>query len=635
MYQDFYHMKSEPFGTLPAPDIFYASGTHQSAWDYLDEGTRSLQSPLLVTGLHGTGKTLLCLKLVAQLTQRAHPRFVYSPVPTFDYRFILKDLALRLDIPVIEDDEAVIQYGIYNYFREQKDRTCVYLIFDDAQAIDSATLAKIFHFANFNYQGFFPFRLVVFGRTSLCDKLASLQLDALMHCRQRSCCLKALDLAEIREYIYFRLLASDAPGVPSFTDAAIEDIYAHSRGIPLLVNVVCTACLRLGAHRGITVIDRAIVSEAHSNGLRGESETTSEETTAPEVIEPCAASDAAAQPSGQADEKESGGNKIPGPTAQKTSLLRNTLLVIIAAALIGNLFILYALLKRSSPDTASSALDKTVKTESSTTALILSTTTTIEPARETEDTTDRSATLLIQSTTTTIEPAPEAEETTDLSATTINQSTATTEEQARETENNAELKDGLREETPPSASSTTAITVAPSASSVSTTTIPPIQPITTTTAVARSSARFPYTLQLACYNSEEVAREETMPFKQSGLAPFIVKSFSQRTGETLWVIYSGYYSTAEDAKRDIKRYQLSEALSARTPYAVLIGTFASAEEMSGVMKRLEQFKYSFYTIPEGASVLRLFAGAFTTRTGAEQLKLQLQEDGITSQVVLR
>ena len=237
--------------------------------------------------------------------------------------------------------------------------------------------------------------------------------------------------------------------------------------------------------------------------------------------------------------------------------------------------------------------------------------------------------------TTTIEPAPEAEDVTERSATALIQGTTTTAEQARETEDNAELKDGLREETPPSASSTTAITVLPSANAVSTTIIPPIQPITTTTTVARASARFPYTLQLACYNSEEVAREETMPFKQSGLAPFIVKSFSQRTNETLWVIYSGYYSTAEDAKRDIKRYQLSEALSARTPYAVLIGTFASAEEMSGVMTRLEQFKYSFYTIPEGASVLSLFAGAFTTRTGAEQLNLQLQADGIKSKVVLR
>jgi hypothetical protein len=222
------------------------------------------------------------------------------------------------------------------------------------------------------------------------------------------------------------------------------------------------------------------------------------------------------------------------------------------------------------------------------------------------------------------------------STTTHKKSTTATVEQARDKTDKTNLKDGISDEAPSRLSTKPAAAVSPSTTSAVSATFNslPVQQITTTVASA-SAARFPYTLQLACYNSEEVAREETMPFKQSGLAPFIVKSFSQRTGENLWVIYSGYYSTAEDAKRDIKRYQLSEALSARTPYAVLIGTFASAEEMSGVMTRLEQFKYSFYTIPEGASVLSLFAGAFTTRTGAEQLNLQLQADGIKSKVVLR
>jgi type II secretory pathway predicted ATPase ExeA/cell division protein FtsN len=635
MYQDFYHMKSEPFGMLPVPDIFYASETHQSAWNYLAEGTKSSQSPLLVTGLHGTGKTLLCLKLVAQLTQRAHPRFVYSPVPTFDYRFILKDMALRLDIPVFNEDEAVIQYGIYNYFREQKDKTCVYLIFDDAQAIDSATLTKIFYFANFNYQSFFPFRLALFGRTSLCEKLASLQLDALMHCQQRSCFLQPLNRAEIREYMYYRLLVSDAPGVPSFTDDAIEDIFAHSRGIPLLVNALCTACLRLGAQRGMTVIDRALVFEAHSSGLRGASIKTPAETAAPEIKEPCPAPAAAAAPSRRSDDTEGGSNNIPQPPVRKTFMLRNILLAIIAAALVGNLFILYALLKRSGPDTSISDRTKTVPIERSTTIFNQSSTTTIEPEQEKADTTDRSTAAPIQRTTTTEEPFRETEEPIDRGTTELNQSSTTTEELESETEDTADTKDGMREETSSIASSTAAMTVSPSASTVSTTVTLPIQPITTIPSVARSAARFPYTLQLACYISEEGAKEKARSYKRFGLSPFIVKNFSRKTGAPLWVIYSGYYRTAEDAGRDIKKYQLFEALSSRTPYAVLIGTFASAEDMAGIMTRLEQLKYSFYTIPEGASVMSLFAGAFTTRTGAEQLKLQLQEDGITSQVVLR
>jgi cell division septation protein DedD len=114
-----------------------------------------------------------------------------------------------------------------------------------------------------------------------------------------------------------------------------------------------------------------------------------------------------------------------------------------------------------------------------------------------------------------------------------------------------------------------------------------------------------------------------------------VKNVSRGKGETLWVIYTGYYETAEKADRDKQRYQVPYAIAARTPYAILIGTFAAAEEMEEVTARLEQLKYSHYTIPEETGELSLFAGAFSTRTGAEQLKLQLQADGIKSQAVLR
>ena len=325
---------------------------------------------------------------------------------------------------------------------------------------------------------------------------------------------------------------------------------------------------------------------------------------------------------------------------------------------------LYALLKQSGPDTAGSALKKPVKTERSTITRRQSSTTTIEPARETADKTDYSAAALKQSSTSTIEPTREAEDNADRSATTTRKQISTTTieparetadktdrsaaalkqsntsiiEPTRESEDKAELKDGMREETFSGAGSKPAITVSPSTSSVSTTTasnIPPIEPTTTTAAIARTAARFPYTLQLACYSSEEGAKEKALSYKRSGLSPFIVRNFSRKTDELLWVIYSGYYATEKEAGMDKNRYQLSEALVARTPYAVLIGTFASAEEMSEVMTRLEKLKYSVYTIPDGTSVLSLFAGAFTTRTGAEQLNLQLQADGIKSQVMLR
>jgi type II secretory pathway predicted ATPase ExeA len=635
MYKDFYHMKTEPFGTLPSPDIFFASESHQAAWDYLVKGMELGQSPLLVTGPHGTGKTLLCLKLVQQLTQNAYHRFVYCPVPTSDFRFILRDLAQRLSVPVTEDNESAIQYAIYSYFRESSDRTCVYLILDDAQAIDSDTLEKIFFFANFNHQFFFPFRLILFGRTSLCEKLASLHLDALLNCRQRSFSLNALDPEEIREYIYFRLLVTEAPGVPSFTDDAINDIYNHSLGTPLLVNAICNACLILGAQRGMTVIDRTIVSEARVNSMRDVLKKIPEETAEHKFTELRTITDTADRPLRQTSEKEYSGTIESKTAPQKTGLLRNTLLLVIAAALIANALIFYALLIKTGTDTAGTALKMAEKRESSTTTHKKSTTTTVEQARDKIDKTGLKDGISEQAPFGLI-TKPAAAVKTETSTTSFQQTTTTSVEPALKTKDKTILKDNAGKEIPSGVIDKPAATVSPSTTTTVSTAFNtlPVQQITTTVSSPKA-AQFPYTLQLACYNDEKVTREETLPFKRSGLAPFIVKSFSNRTGETLWVIYAGYYATAEEAERGKNKNHLSEAIAARTPYAVLIGTFASAEEITKVTEHLEQFKYYTYTIPDKTGKLNLFAGAFSTRSGAEQLYSQLQKDGIKGQVVLR
>ena len=262
MYKDFYHMKIEPFGTLPSPDIYFASETHQGAWDYLVEGLESDEPSLLVTGAHGTGKSLLSLRLVKELTQQNSLPFVYNPVPNCEYRLILKDVARRLDITVPSDDEAVIQYAIYKYFLESASRTSCYLIFDAVQDMDASTLVKIFNFTNFNHHAFFPFRLVLFGQPAVLEMLMSLHRDTINYYQYRHYLLTPMGRNETKEYIYYRLLTADAPGIPVFTDEAVQKIYSCSRGIPLLVNSICAACLRLGAAQELKIIDNTIVSRA-------------------------------------------------------------------------------------------------------------------------------------------------------------------------------------------------------------------------------------------------------------------------------------------------------------------------------------------------------------------------------------
>ena len=595
MYKDFYHMKIEPFGTLPSPEIYFTSETHQGAWDYLVEGLESDEPTLLVTGAHGTGKSLLSLRLVKELTQHNSLPFVYNPVPNCEYRLILKDVARRLDITVPSDDEAMIQYAIYKYFHESASKTSCYLIFDAVQDMDASTLVKIFNFTNFNHQAFFPFRLILFGQPAVIEMLISLHRDTINYYQYRHYLLTAMSKNETKEYIYYRLLTADAPGIPVFTDEAVQKIYSCSRGIPLLVNSLCAACLRLGAAQELKIIDNTIVTKA--SGQDWEINRTPQKTVFTEKMHG-GVSPVAEEPvvpeTKVSVEKDTTTHAVPVSSRNRLSAALLIIIIIIAAVICASLLMqsdIITIFKGSQEKDAKNEFNASSKTKPG------SNHTSMQKAEKKP--------LIIPT-----QPTREAA------------GVKTPADSAP-----AELK--------PAALDTPAMSTVPVPAAViasyNTSTIKTL----TSAAIETRTAKYPYTLQLACYSSEEGARERSLLFKQSGIASYIVKNVSRGKGETLWVIYTGYYETAEKADLDKQRYQVPYAIAARTPYAILIGTFAAAEEMEGVTARLEQLKYSHYTIPEETGELSLYAGAFSTRTGAEQLKLQLQADGINSQVVLR
>jgi hypothetical protein len=92
--------------------------------------------------------------------------------------------------------------------------------------------------------------------------LKSPQLEALGQRIKRKCHLHPLALDETKEYIYFRLLKSGAPGVPAFSEDAVRGVFDFSKGVPRLINNLCDTCLLLGAKQKVTTIDTAIVTQA-------------------------------------------------------------------------------------------------------------------------------------------------------------------------------------------------------------------------------------------------------------------------------------------------------------------------------------------------------------------------------------
>ena len=83
MYEQYYGLKEKPFSLTPDTDFFYRSVTHQEALNVLLVAIKSGDGFIKVTGEVGTGKTLLCRKLLDALDEQYNT--VYIPNPYIVY----------------------------------------------------------------------------------------------------------------------------------------------------------------------------------------------------------------------------------------------------------------------------------------------------------------------------------------------------------------------------------------------------------------------------------------------------------------------------------------------------------------------------------------------------------------------
>ena len=266
MYQTFYNMRLGPFPTQPIPEVFFKSRTHGEALSFIQQGIREHESFLLVTGEYGLGKTLLCLRLMKAFRQnRGQYYFVYIPNASYTYEMMLLEMNRVLGFEATSETRlAVLQSNLFEFYKKKgRDNKRFFIVIDDFQEIDSATLQHLKLLANFNTEeGFFPFSLILFAHPMILDRLKPPLFTSLQQKIKRHFRLTPFNYEETREYIYFRLLYSGARGKPFFTEEAVRYIYQVSKGNPRFINNICDASLMVGSKMKRERIEKKIVTEA-------------------------------------------------------------------------------------------------------------------------------------------------------------------------------------------------------------------------------------------------------------------------------------------------------------------------------------------------------------------------------------
>ncbi|HEH9399151.1 AAA family ATPase [Aeromonas sobria] len=261
MYLSHFGLQEAPFSLTPNTGFYYGLPPHEEALQVLNWALAQGEGFIKVTGEVGTGKTLLCRKLLSELGSEACPvRLAWLPNPHLTPAELRIALALELGLAVRDQSELDLTDRIHRHLislHQQGSRVVV--LIDEAQALPDETLEAIRLFGNLETESSKLLQIVLFGQPELDARLAKPHLRQL---RQRigfSYCLRPLRFDETRAYLEHRLQVSGYRGAPLFASSAMRRLWRASRGIPRLINVLAQKCLMLAYGQGARQIDSRLV----------------------------------------------------------------------------------------------------------------------------------------------------------------------------------------------------------------------------------------------------------------------------------------------------------------------------------------------------------------------------------------
>ena len=240
---NFFGMREDPFHVSPDPRFYCRTRSHESALAELLFGIETRQGFMVLTGEAGTGKTTLLHKLLDWLKQRGRSSaYVFHAIlePVELLQFILRDFGVRC--VSLQKGDLVATLHTWLVARNVAGDLPV-LILDEAQALPQQTLDELRLLANLETPRGKLLQIILAGQPELDDKL---RLPALRQLRQRVMIHSRLSLLSEQEtasYAARRLAAAGCANAALFTPEAMQTIYASSRGIPRVVNLLCEHAL--------------------------------------------------------------------------------------------------------------------------------------------------------------------------------------------------------------------------------------------------------------------------------------------------------------------------------------------------------------------------------------------------------
>jgi MSHA biogenesis protein MshM len=250
MYLEHFKLSELPFTITPNIGFFCNLKGHQEAYNTLLFSLRTGEGFIKIIGEVGSGKTLLCRKLLHGLDD--HYFTAYIPNPDLNPVELRKALAveLGLDLSTVQDQHELLLHINNRLLSLHAEGKQVVLLIDEAQALPAESLETLRLLTNLETATTKLLQVVLFGQPELDDRLNQPSFRQLKQRISFSYYLPLMTREDLDNYLLHRLAKAGHSFSTLFSKKARDILYQASNGVPRIVNILCHKAMMAAYGRG-------------------------------------------------------------------------------------------------------------------------------------------------------------------------------------------------------------------------------------------------------------------------------------------------------------------------------------------------------------------------------------------------
>jgi len=218
-----------PFSLTADLDFLYISDQHQRVFEEALSAIKRRDGLVCVIGEPGTGKTVLCRRLLEELNGNYNVVFVDTPPGT------PRDMTETLDAA----------FGDMN-----GDSRIPLAVFDEAQHLDFRCLDHVKFLTNLEKNAERLLQIVLVGQPGLAEKLSHKRFNQLEQRIGAKLRMGPLKKKEVPPYLSHRLTIAGLSGKIRFTHPSASYLYRKTSGVPRLINRIANLAVEDATQRG-------------------------------------------------------------------------------------------------------------------------------------------------------------------------------------------------------------------------------------------------------------------------------------------------------------------------------------------------------------------------------------------------